>query len=92
MSERGGRHLIPSQVNKLDLCVWLASCFGCLFISIEIGLAIAVGLAVMIALYQSAFPHTAVLGRVAGSSLHVYRWLLRGARSCSVRGGGNLMC
>ena len=41
-----------SQVNKLDLCVFLASCCGCLFISIEIGLGIAVGLAVVMTLYQ----------------------------------------
>ena len=40
------------QVNKLDLCVFLASCFGCLFISIAIGLGIAVGLAVVMTLYQ----------------------------------------
>ncbi len=31
------------QVAKLDLLCWMASCFGTLFISIEIGLAIAVG-------------------------------------------------
>lgn len=55
------------QVNKLDLCVWLASCLGTLFISIEIGLAISIGLAVVTALYTSAFPHTAVLGKVGTS-------------------------
>lgn len=55
------------QVNKLDLCVWLASCLGTLFISIEIGLAISIGLAVITALYTSAFPHTAVLGKVGTS-------------------------
>ena len=40
------------QVNKLDFCVFLASCFGCLFYSIEFGLGIAVGLAILMALYQ----------------------------------------
>ena len=40
------------QVNKLDLCVFLASCFGCLFYNIEFGLGIAVGLAILMALYQ----------------------------------------
>ncbi len=59
-------------MNKLDLLVWLAACLSVLFISVEIGLAIAIGLAVMLALYQSAFPHTAVLGKLANSA-GVYR-------------------
>lgn len=61
------------QVAKLDLLCWLASCLGTLFISIEIGLAVAVGLAVMLALYQSAFPHIAVLGRIGSGPMPVYR-------------------
>ena len=44
------------QVNKLDFCVFLASCFGCLFYSIEFGLGIAVGLAILTALYQVPGP------------------------------------
>ena len=95
--------LARPQVNKLDLCAFLASCCGCLFISIEIGLGIAIGLTVLMNMYQvgkphkfelpgagnvhsscpmlltncflclqSAFPHTAVLGKVPGSS-YVYR-------------------
>ena len=58
------------RVNKLDLLVFLASCFGTLFYSIEVGLAIAIGLAVLMALYQTAFPHTAVLGKVPGSTIY----------------------
>eukprot|EP00195_Chlamydomonas_chlamydogama_P003258 CAMPEP_0202921966 /NCGR_PEP_ID=MMETSP1392-20130828/77673_1 /ASSEMBLY_ACC=CAM_ASM_000868 /TAXON_ID=225041 /ORGANISM="Chlamydomonas chlamydogama, Strain SAG 11-48b" /LENGTH=735 /DNA_ID=CAMNT_0049615567 /DNA_START=253 /DNA_END=2460 /DNA_ORIENTATION=- len=59
------------KVNKLDLCCWLASCFGTLFYSVEVGLGIAVGLAIMMALFQTAFPHTAVLGRIpAGKTVY----------------------
>jgi sulfate transporter 4 len=58
------------KVNKLDLLVFLASCFGTLFYSIEVGLAIAIGLAVLMALYQTAFPHTAILGKVPGSTIY----------------------
>lgn len=36
------------QVNKLDFLVWMASFLGTLFISIEIGLGIAIGLAMLI--------------------------------------------
>ena len=59
-------------MNKLDFCVFVASFFGTLFISVEIGLAIAIGLHVIIALFETAFPHTAVLGRIPKST--VYRW------------------
>jgi hypothetical protein len=65
----------PLQVNKLDLLVWLAAFFGVLFIGVEIGLAISIGLALMLVMYQSAFPHTAVLGKVTNS---VYRWVAGG--------------
>ena len=60
------------KTNKLDMTCWLASFVCVLFISIEIGLACAIGLAVLITLYNTAFPHTAVLGKVPsphGSSI-----------------------
>ncbi len=59
-------------MNKLDLLCWLAACLGVLFISVEVGLAIAIGLAVVLVIYQVAFPHTAVLGKLSSSS-NVYR-------------------
>jgi hypothetical protein len=49
-------------VDKLDLLIWLAACFGVLFISIEIGLAISIGLAVLLVIYQ--VETTAVCPRV----------------------------
>ncbi|KAG1667610.1 hypothetical protein FOA52_001664 [Chlamydomonas sp. UWO 241] len=60
------------KVNKLDLVCFLASCFGTLFYSVELGLGLAIGLAIFISIHQSAFPHTAVLGKVPGAS-YVYR-------------------
>ncbi|KAG2489555.1 hypothetical protein HYH03_012006 [Edaphochlamys debaryana] len=57
------------KVNKLDLFVWMASFLGVLFISVEIGLGIAIGLAVLIVIYESAFPHTALVGRIPGTSI-----------------------
>ncbi|GAX84213.1 hypothetical protein CEUSTIGMA_g11636.t1 [Chlamydomonas eustigma] len=60
------------KVNKTDLLVWLAACSGVLFYSVEVGLAIAIGLAVLLVMYQAAFPHTAVLGRLSNSA-NVYR-------------------
>lgn len=62
------------QVNKLDFLVFVASFLGTLFISVEIGLGIAIGLHVLIALWETAFPHTAVLGRIPMTN--VYRYVM----------------
>jgi sulfate transporter 4 len=59
------------HLRKLDLAVWLASFLGTMFAGVEIGLAISIGLALLIVLYESAFPHTALLGRIGLS--RVYR-------------------
>lgn len=56
------------KTNKLDLACWLAAFLAVLFISVEIGLAVAIGLAILITLYQTAFPHTAVLGKIGTAS------------------------
>lgn len=36
---------------------------------IELGLGVAVGLALLLLIYDSAYPHTAILGRVPGSEV-----------------------
>ena len=51
-----------------DFLVWLAAFLGTFFAGAEIGLGIAIGLALIIVVYRSAFPHTAVLGRLPDSS------------------------
>jgi len=72
------------KVNKFDFLVWLASFLGVLFISVEIGLAIALGLAVAIVIYESAFPHTALLGRIPNTG--VYRNVKQYPDACVVPG------
>lgn len=52
------------KANFLDFLVWLAAFLGTIFLGVEIGLGIAIGLAIVLVVYQSAFPHTAVLGRL----------------------------
>lgn len=44
--------------------------FGTMFLGVEYGLAIAVGMSILIVLYESAYPHTSVLGRLPGTSLY----------------------
>lgn len=51
--------------------VWLVAFVCTLFLGIELGLAMAIGLAILIVVFESAFPHTAVLGRVDRTSVRV---------------------
>lgn len=41
-----------------------------MFLGVEIGLAIAVGVSLLLITYESAYPHTAVLGRLPGSTVY----------------------
>lgn len=61
-------HLL--RVHLRDFFVWLAAFLCTLFLGIELGLAISIGLAVLIVIFESAFPHTAVLGRVERSPVY----------------------
>jgi sulfate transporter 4 len=36
---------------------------------VELGLGVAVGLALLLLIYDSAFPHTAIMGRIPGSEV-----------------------
>jgi hypothetical protein len=52
--------------------VWITAFICTLFLGIELGLGISIGLAMLIVIFESAFPHTAMLGRIDKST--VYRW------------------
>jgi len=41
-----------------------------MFLGVEIGLAIAVGVSLLLVIYESAYPHTAVLGRLPGTTVY----------------------
>lgn len=41
---------------------------GTLFLGVELGLGIAVGLSLMLVIFESAYPHTAILGRLPGTT------------------------
>ncbi|KAL3918859.1 MAG: hypothetical protein SGARI_007346, partial [Bacillariaceae sp.] len=59
------------RVHKFDFCVWMAAFLGTLFLGVELGLGIAIGISLLLVLYESAYPPTAVLGRLPGT--HQYR-------------------
>lgn len=58
------------RVHKFDFSVWLIACFGTMFLGVEIGLAIAVAVSLLIVIYESAYPHTAVMGRLPGTTVY----------------------
>ena len=58
------------KVHRFDFCVWLSACMGTMFLGVEIGLAIAVGVSLLLVIYESAYPHTAVLGRLPGTTIY----------------------
>jgi len=58
------------RVRMFDFLVWCISCIGTMFLGVEIGLAIAVTVSLLIVIYESAYPHIAVLGRLPGSTVY----------------------
>jgi len=58
------------KVHKFDFAVWLIACLFTMFLGVEIGLATAVGVSILMVIYESAYPHTAVLGRLKGTTVY----------------------
>lgn len=58
------------RVHKFDFGVWMVAFLGTMFLGVEIGLAIAVGVSLLLVTYESAYPHTAVLGRLPGTTVY----------------------
>lgn len=48
----------------------MTSWVGTMLLGVTTGLAIAIGLALLIVIYESAFPHTALLGRVGNTTIY----------------------
>jgi len=58
------------HVHKFDFCVWVVSCLGTMFLGVEIGLTIAVAVSILLVIYESAYPHAAILGRLPGTTVY----------------------
>ncbi|KAJ4851004.1 putative sulfate transporter 3.4 [Turnera subulata] len=63
------------KVDKLDFLACLCSFFGVLFISVPLGLAIAVGVSVFKILLHVTRPNTLIMGNIPGT--HIYHSLSR---------------
>lgn len=48
----------------------MIACLGTVFLGVEIGLGIAVVVSLLLITYESAYPHTAVLGRLPGTTVY----------------------
>ncbi len=59
------------QTNLRDFLVWLTAFLCTIFLGVELGLGISIGLALLIVICETGFPHTAILGRV--DNTNVYR-------------------
>jgi MFS superfamily sulfate permease-like transporter len=51
------------QSSSLQRCISL-------FVGVDIGIGVATGLSLLFVLYETAYPHTAVLGRLSESSVY----------------------
>ena len=69
-NKHNNQHKKTTKLNLRDFFVWLAAFLGTLFLGIELGLGISIVLALLVVIFESAFPHTAVLGRIAHSSVY----------------------
>lgn len=58
------------KVNKLDWIVFNAALFGVMFAGVEIGLAIAIGTSLLVAILKVAFPRTSILGHLPGTNVY----------------------
>jgi len=58
------------KVHKFDFLVWCISFLGTMFLGVEIGIGIAVCISLLLVLYESAYPHMAVLGRLNGTTVY----------------------
>ncbi|MCD7461463.1 putative sulfate transporter 4.2 [Datura stramonium] len=58
------------RVDKKDFLLWTITCMTTLFLGIEIGVLVGVGVSLAFVIHESANPHIAVLGRLPGTTIY----------------------
>lgn len=58
------------RVDKKDFLLWAITCTTTLFLGIEIGVLVGVGVSLAFVIHESANPHVAVLGRLPGTTIY----------------------
>lgn len=62
------RHLF--HVKKQDFLLWVTAFLGTLFLGVLMGILVAVGLSLIIVIYESARPQITILWRIPGTSIY----------------------
>merc|ERR1719434_460219 len=58
------------HVKKIDCALWVIAFLGVLFIGVLPGIAIAVGLSIVVVIHESARPQMVILWRIPGTSMY----------------------
>ncbi|KAL8159746.1 hypothetical protein V2J09_001283 [Rumex salicifolius] len=58
------------RIDKKDFVLWTITFLTTLFLSIEIGVLVGVGVSLAFVIHESANPHIAVLGRLPGTTIY----------------------
>lgn len=58
------------NISKRDWLIWVFTFVFTLFLGVEIGILVGVGLSVLLVLYRTAFPRIAMLGRLPGTNIY----------------------
>ncbi|KAI8466625.1 MAG: proton/sulfate transporter [Monoraphidium minutum] len=58
------------KTHLRDFLVWITAFLCTLFLGAELGLGISIGLALLIVILESAFPHTAMLGQIERTTVY----------------------
>eukprot|EP00669_Euglena_mutabilis_P006451 TRINITY_DN2065_c0_g1_i1.p1 TRINITY_DN2065_c0_g1~~TRINITY_DN2065_c0_g1_i1.p1 ORF type:complete len:322 (+),score=84.10 TRINITY_DN2065_c0_g1_i1:962-1927(+) len=58
------------KVNKQDCLVFTVAFLGTTFLGVDLGLAIAIGVSILLVVLKSAFPHITVLGHLPGTTIY----------------------
>jgi anti-anti-sigma regulatory factor len=62
------RHLF--KVSKRDFVLWMSAFFGTLLFGVLLGIACAVGISLVIVIYESARPQITILWRIPGTTIY----------------------
>ncbi|GMH07932.1 hypothetical protein Nepgr_009772 [Nepenthes gracilis] len=65
-----GEAILLWQVDKKDFVLWTITFTTTLFLGIEIGVLVGVGVSLAFVIHESANPHIAVLGRLPGTTIY----------------------
>ena len=58
------------KTDKRDFAMYVANVLAVIFLGVELGMAFAVGLSLLVLVFNNFMPHTAVLGRIPGTPIY----------------------